>query len=66
MRLWITIGILGLVILFVLQNVTNVEVTFLFWTIRLPRAILLLGVFLLGVLLGGVLNSAYRHRRRPE
>jgi len=60
-RLWVTIGILGLVILFTVQNIVTVQVTFLFWTIELPRAILLFFVFTLGVLLGWTLKSARRH-----
>ena len=64
-RLWVTIGILGLVAVFTLQNIVTVDVTFLFWTIELPRAILLFFVFALGVLLGWILKSTRGPARRP-
>lgn len=65
-RLWITIGILGLVILFTLQNIATVEITFLFWTMTLPRVVFLIIVFALGVLLGWVLKSLNRHAHRYD
>lgn len=65
-RLWVTIGILGLLVLFSLQNIVDVEVTFLFWTITLPRAILLFVVFVIGVLAGWILKSLDRRTQRPE
>ena len=65
-RVWVTIGILGLVVLFTLQNVVTVEVTFLFWTVKLPRAILLFVVLAIGILLGWILKSVHRHPRPPD
>lgn len=62
-HLWVTIGIVGLLVLFILQNVVTVELTFLFWTISLPRAILLAIVFGIGVLVGWILKSL-RHPGR--
>lgn len=65
-RVWVTIGIIGLLALFTLQNVVTVEVTFLFWTITLPRAILLFLVFATGVLVGWILKSAHGNSQQPE
>ncbi len=65
-RIWLTIGILGLVVLFTLQNVVTVEVSFLFWTVKLPRAILLFVVLAIGILLGWILKSVHRHPQPPE
>lgn len=65
-RVWVTIAILGLLTLFTLQNVVTVEVTFLFWTLTLPRAILLFLVFAAGVLVGWILKSAHGHPRHTE
>jgi len=64
-RLWITIGILGLVVLFIVQNIVTTQVIFLFWTLELPRAILLFLVFALGVLVGWILTSTHAATRRP-
>lgn len=65
-RLWTTVSIFCLVVLFTLQDVVTVEVTLLFWTLRLPRAILLFVVLAVGMLLGWVLKGAHHHRRRSE
>ena len=40
------IGILALV--FVIQNLETVQVNFLLWTVQMPRAVMLLVVFLAG------------------
>lgn len=66
LRLWATILIVGLLALFTFQNLVTVEVTFLFWAVQLPRAILVFVVFAFGALLGWILCSARRHRRRSE
>jgi len=66
LRLWLTIAIVALFALFTFQNLVTVEVTFLFWAVQLPRAILVFVVFALGALFGWILNSARRHRRRPR
>lgn len=66
--------LLGTVLVFAVQNVADVEVQFLLWSMAIPRAILILVVFALGVLLGWVLHSLHRRRhhdaasrdRRPE
>ena len=63
---WLTIAIVALLVLFAFQNLVTVEVTFLFWAVQMPRAILVFVVFGLGVLLGWILSSARRHRRRPR
>ena len=47
-RFWFGLALLGLAVLFTLQNVTIVEVSFLFWTLKLPRAILLFVIFAAG------------------
>ena len=65
-RLWFSIAVLALVIIFTLQNIVTVEVTFLVWTIALPRAILLFVVFVLGVALGWILKSVASRQRRSN
>jgi uncharacterized integral membrane protein len=64
-RLWFSLAVLGLVVIFTLQNVVTVEVTFLVWTIALPRAILLFVVFVIGLAIGWILKSVAGRRRAP-
>lgn len=68
-RFWLNMALLGLAILFTLQNVTIVEVSFLFWTLKLPRAILLFVIFAAGAVFGwvaGRLHEARYLRKPPE
>ncbi len=48
--------VLGVVVLFTIQNVAVVEVSFLFWTLKLPRAILLFVIFAAGALVGWIFS----------
>jgi uncharacterized integral membrane protein len=59
-RFWAGMTVLGLVVIFTVQNVTTVEVTFLFWTLKLPRAILLFLVFALGAVCGWLFSRWHR------
>lgn len=56
--------LIGIVLVFAVQNVADVEVQFLIWSFALPRAILIVVVFALGMLIGWILHSL-RIRRRP-
>jgi uncharacterized integral membrane protein len=56
--------LIGIVLVFAVQNVADVEVQFLIWSFALPRAILIVVVFALGMLIGWILHSL-RARKRP-
>lgn len=58
------IVLVGIGVLFALQNIAEVEVQFLFWSVALPRAILILAVLALGMLIGWILHSVHA-RKRP-
>ena len=45
--------------LFIVQNISPVDIDFLFWTIELPRSVVLFIVFLMGITAGFLLG------RRP-
>lgn len=54
-RLAVSATIAGLLIIVMIQNMVSVEVRLLFWTITMPRALLLaiavMGGFMVGVLI---------------
>ena len=52
----IFICLIGLVIIFVLQNTQVVEVRFLFWTISMSRALILMGTLAIGLIGGWLLT----------
>lgn len=56
----------GAIALFLIQNVADVEIQFLFWSVTLRRATLVLLVLGVGVIVGWVLHGihARTHRRR--
>ena len=54
--------LLGTMLVFAVQNVADVEVQFLLWSLAMPRAILIMVAFALGVLLGWILHSLHRRR----
>jgi len=58
------IVLVALGILFALQNVADVEVQFLLWSVTLPRAILILVVLALGIVIGVILHSIHVRRRQ--
>jgi uncharacterized integral membrane protein len=64
------IALVGLVIIFTLQNTEVLNVEFLLWSFSLRRAVLLFIVLLIGIVIGYVLaalrrsRSAHSHEKR--
>jgi putative membrane protein len=63
-RLILTIIFVGLVVVFVVQNVAIVEIKFLLWSIEMSRALLYFIIFLLGLLSGWLLTAHAKHRKK--
>lgn len=60
----ITVLILvGLTVLFIIQNVAYVEVQFLFWSIQVSRALFMFLLLAVGIIIGLFLNSYLNPRR---
>lgn len=59
-RLWTTFSLLGLVVLFTLQNVAEVELSFLIWTFKMPRAVLVFAILVIGIVAGWILRGTGR------
>ena len=51
-----------LVIIFVTQNTGNAEITFLFWTVTLSKAVMYIIIFALGFFIGWLVKSGRRKR----
>jgi uncharacterized integral membrane protein len=49
--------------IFLVQNVAAVEVTFLFWSISMSRALLIFFTLVIGFILGWSLNSYFSYRK---
>ena len=65
-KLYIGLALLGLVLIFILQNTEVVNLKFLFWQLTLSRALLLLLVFVCGLAAGLLFGAlARRPRKKP-
>ncbi len=62
LKLGIIIFLASLIGLFVLQNIEQVQVSFLFWSISMSRAIMLFFVILMGIVIGWLLRGHFIHR----
>jgi len=56
----------SLAAIFIIQNVAAVEVTFLFWSISMSRALLVFFTLVAGIILGWFLNTYYSYRKAKE
>jgi putative membrane protein len=62
----IFIGLIGLVLIFVFQNIQVVEVRFLFWTVSMSRALILIGTLAIGLIGGWLLRLPKRRKALKE
>lgn len=65
-RLIITIIGIGLVLIFVIQNVTVVEIKFLLWSIEMSRSLLYFIILAIGILCGWFLKGHSTHRKKQS
>jgi len=62
-RLIIILVISALAVLFIIQNVTVVEIQFLFWSMQMSRSLLIFLLLAIGTIIGWVLRGYLQHRR---
>jgi uncharacterized integral membrane protein len=55
--------ITGLLLVFIVQNVTVMDLRFLFWTLSMSGALLMLLILSVGVILGWLLHSGFGRRK---
>ena len=59
-KLILSIVIAGMAVLFIIQNVTVVDMKFLFWTLSMSRALLMSLILSVGIILGWLLHSYFK------
>ncbi len=64
-KLILSLILTGIIIIFVVQNVAVVEISFLFWSLAMSRALLLFFVMATGIVIGWLLHSFFAHHRQP-
>ncbi|MFA9460807.1 lipopolysaccharide assembly protein LapA domain-containing protein [Thiohalorhabdus sp. Cl-TMA] len=65
-KLLLALVLLILVLIFVLQNTTIVDINFLVWKFTLSRGLLVLIVLLVGMLIGWLGRAQMAHRNRKR
>jgi uncharacterized integral membrane protein len=65
-RLIISLVLIGLIVVFIIQNAAVVEIKAFFWTIAMSRGLLIVILLSIGVLVGWFLKTYFTHRRDAE
>jgi putative membrane protein len=65
-KMYLTLALLLLVVIFTVQNATVVPVKFLFWKIEISRALLIFFTFVIGTIVGWVAHSYKQHARHNK
>lgn len=65
-KLYVGLGLLFLLFLFAIQNAALLEVSFLFWTFTMRRALVLFLVLAVGIVFGWFLRTWVHRRRQHE
>jgi uncharacterized integral membrane protein len=60
MKAIIALVLVAMVAIFAMQNATTVDVNFLFWSLSLPRALLVVALLVVGFMLGITVSSFSR------
>ena len=63
-KLILSLSLVGLVVIFIIQNVVVVDVRFLFWTLSMSRSLLVFLLIAIGVIVGWLLHSHATHRKK--
>lgn len=61
-KLMTVLVLIGLTVLFIIQNVAVVEVQFLFWSTQVSRALLMFLLLAVGSIAGWLMHSFYRFK----
>ena len=56
--------LVGIYILFILQNFANVEIRFLFWSVQMPRAIFMFLLLFVGAAIGWIMHEHYNKKNK--
>lgn len=63
LKLIISLILAGLAVIFIIQNVAVVKISFLFWSIQMSRALLIFILLVVGIILGWIFQSYFKRRK---
>jgi uncharacterized integral membrane protein len=64
MKIILGVILAGLAFLFIIQNISVIDIRFLFWTLSISSALLMVLLCLTGFILGWLLHSYSMHGRK--
>jgi len=62
-KIILSVILAGLVLLFIIQNLTAININFIFWTLYISSSFLMFILFLIGFILGWLLHNYSIHSR---
>ena len=65
-KLILIVILASLAVIFITQNVAVVEVSFLFWSVTMSRALLIFFLLIIGFILGWFLHSYFSYRKSRD
>ena len=65
-KLIFTLVLVGLMVIFIVQNVSVVEIRFLFWKASMSRSIMIFLVLAVGIITGWLLRSHFGGSEKPQ
>ena len=65
-KLFLSLLLAGLAVLFVVQNVAVVELGFLLWRLQIILSVLIFLLFAGGIVVGWLLHSYWLYRKKPS
>ncbi|WP_455207656.1 lipopolysaccharide assembly protein LapA domain-containing protein [Kaarinaea lacus] len=65
-KLIVTLVLVGLAVLFIVQNAAVVDIRFLFWKLSMSRALFMFFMLAVGIVTGWVLHSYFLHKKDTQ
>lgn len=63
-KLILTLVLIGLVVVFIIQNVAVVEIHFLFWKLSMSRSLFIFFLMAIGIVTGWLLHSYFLYHKK--
>jgi putative membrane protein len=65
-KLIFNLVLIGLMVIFIVQNVAVVEIRFLFWKVSMSRSIMIFLLLAVGIITGWILRSHFGSEKRQD
>lgn len=62
-KLLLILILAGVAVLFIIQNAAVVEIQFLFWSMQMPRSLLMFFLLAIGIIIGWFLHGYLKYRK---